>query len=151
RAMPTPAPDHGSFRSGTARYPPRLASIGLHHRNLQVLTPLIPGAIGWAPYLSSTGPRPVSHPSTCRDRIAMGSGVVLGRLAVLLLVFAVLGLPIDDLVAYALLVAAALLVLTGTLSTDRHRWVAAVVVAAAVVAGHVLWAAPRIDEGHNVF
>ena len=81
----------------------------------------------------------------------MGSGVVVGRLAALLLVVAVLGLPIDDLVAYALLLAAALLVLTGTLSTDRHRWVAAVALAAAVVAGHVLLPAPRIEEGHNVF
>ncbi len=81
----------------------------------------------------------------------MGSGVVLGRLAALLLVVAVLGLPIDDLVAYALLLAATLLVLTGTLSTDRHRWIAAAAVTVAVVAGHVLWAAPRIDEGHNVF
>src|ERR1700676_4056524 len=80
----------------------------------------------------------------------MGSGVA-GRLAALLLVVAILGLPIDDLVAYALLLAAVLLVLTGTLSPDRHRWIAAVVLAAAVVAGHVLWAAPRIEEGHNVF
>ena len=48
----------------------------------------------------------------------MGSGVVVRRLAALGLVVAILGLPIDDLVAYALLVAAALLILTGTLSTD---------------------------------
>jgi hypothetical protein len=81
----------------------------------------------------------------------MGSGVVVGRLAALLLVVAVLGLPIDDLVAYTLLLAAVLLVLTGTLSTDRHRWIAAVALAAAVVAGHVLWPAPRLEEGHNVF
>jgi hypothetical protein len=81
----------------------------------------------------------------------MGSGVLVGRLATLLLVVAVLGLPVDDLVAYALLLAAVLLVLTGTLSTDRRRWIAAVALAAAVVAGHVLWPAPRIEEGHNVF
>jgi hypothetical protein len=81
----------------------------------------------------------------------MGSGVVFGRLAALLLVVAVLGLPIDDLVAYALLLVAALLVLTGTVSTDRHRWIAALALAAAVVGGHLLWPAPRIEEGHNVF
>jgi hypothetical protein len=81
----------------------------------------------------------------------MGSGVVVGRLAILLLVVAVLGLPIDDLVAYAVLLAAVLVVFTGTLSTDRRRWIAAVALAAAVVAGHVLWPAPRIEEGHNVF
>jgi hypothetical protein len=36
-------------------------------------------------------------------------------------------------------------------STDRRRWIAAVALVAAVVAGHVLWPAPRIEEGHNVF
>jgi hypothetical protein len=81
----------------------------------------------------------------------MGSGVVVGRLAALVLVIAILGLPIDDLVAYALLVAAALLILTGTLSTEGWRWTAAVALAGAVVAAHVLWPAPRIDEGFNVF
>jgi len=81
----------------------------------------------------------------------MGSGVVVVRLAALLLVVAMLGLPIDDLVAYALLLAAALLILTGTLSDDRRRWIAAVALAGAVVAGHVLWPAPRIEEGQNVF
>ena len=81
----------------------------------------------------------------------MGSGVLVARVAALLLVVAVLGLPIDDLVAYALLLAAVLLVLTGTLSADRRRSIAAVALAAAVVAGHVLWPAPRIEEGHNVF
>jgi hypothetical protein len=81
----------------------------------------------------------------------MGSGVLVARVAALLLVVAVLGLPIDDLVAYALLLAAVLLVLTGTPRADRRRWIAAVALAAAVVAGHVLWPAPRIEEGHNVF
>jgi hypothetical protein len=81
----------------------------------------------------------------------MRSGVVVVRLAALILVVAVLGLPIDNLVAYALLLAAALLILTGTLSTDRRRWFAALALAGAVVAGHLLWPAPQIEEGHNVF
>jgi hypothetical protein len=81
----------------------------------------------------------------------MGSGVIARRLAALVLVVAVLGLPVDDLVAYALLLAAALLIFTGTLSVDRRRWLAAVALAATVIAGHALWPAPRIDEGFNVF
>jgi hypothetical protein len=81
----------------------------------------------------------------------MGSGVVAERLAALFLVVAVLGLPIDDLVAYALLVAAALLIFTGTLRAEPRRWIAAVVLAGAVVASHLLWPAPRIEEGHNAF
>ena len=81
----------------------------------------------------------------------MGSGVVAQRVAALGLVVASLGLPIDDLVAYALLLVAAILILTGTLAADAWRWTSAVVLAAAVVAFHVLWPAPRIDEGFNVF
>jgi hypothetical protein len=81
----------------------------------------------------------------------MGSGVVAERLAALLLVVAVLGLPIDDLVAYALLVSSAVLIFTGTLCADPRRWIAAVALAGAVVASHLLWPAPRIEEGHNVF
>src|SRR5271156_4346040 len=81
----------------------------------------------------------------------MRSGVVAARLAALLLVVAMLGLPINDLVAYALLLAAALLILTGTLTTDARRWIAAAAVAGVVVASHVLWPAPRIEEGYNAF
>ena len=69
-----------------------------------------------------------------------------------LLVVASLGLPIDDRVAYALLVAAALVILTGDARrTEGARWTAALALTAAVAAGHVLWPAPRVDEGHNIF
>jgi hypothetical protein len=86
----------------------------------------------------------------------MGPGVVAGggltlRLAALLLVVADLGLPINEIAAYALLVAAALLVLTGLSYTEPRRWLAATALTAAVVAAHLLWPTPRIDEGHNVF
>jgi hypothetical protein len=86
----------------------------------------------------------------------MGSGVTAGgglalRLAALLSVVANLGLPINDLVAYALLVTAALLILTGMPRTEPQRWLAALALTAAVIAVHVIWPVPRIDEGHNVF
>jgi hypothetical protein len=86
----------------------------------------------------------------------MGSGVVAGggltlRLAALLLVVANLGLPINELAAYALLVAAALLILTGLPYAEPRRWLAAIALTAAVVAAHLMWPTPRIDEGHNVF
>ena len=69
----------------------------------------------------------------------MGSGVVAGggltlRLAALLLVVANLGLPINELAAYALLVASALLILTGVPYAEPRRWVAAIVLTTAVVA-----------------
>jgi hypothetical protein len=86
----------------------------------------------------------------------MGSGVAAGggltlRLAALLLVVVNLGLPIDDLAAYALLVASALLILTGLPHVEARRWLAAVALTATVVAAHLVWPMPRIDEGHNVF
>jgi hypothetical protein len=85
----------------------------------------------------------------------MGSGVVTGglalRLAALLLVVAALGLPINELAAYALLVASALLILTGTPTTEPRRWLAAIALTAAIIAAHLVWPTPRIDEGHNVF
>jgi hypothetical protein len=86
----------------------------------------------------------------------MGSGVVAGggltlRLAALLLVVANLGLPINELAAYALLVASALLILTGLPHVEPRRWLAAVALTATVVAAHLVWPMPRIDEGHNVF
>jgi hypothetical protein len=86
----------------------------------------------------------------------MGSGVAAGgglalRLAALLLVVANLGLPINDLAAYALLVASALLIFTGTSSAEPQRWLAAIALTAAILAVHLVWPMPRIDEGHNVF
>jgi hypothetical protein len=86
----------------------------------------------------------------------MGSGVVAGggltlRLAALLLVVANLGLPVNELAAYALLVAAGLLILTGIAYGEPRRWLAAIALTAAVVAAHLIWPTPRIDEGHNVF
>jgi hypothetical protein len=86
----------------------------------------------------------------------MGSGVAAGggsalRLAALLLVVANLGLPINELAAYALLVASALLILTGVPRAEPRRWLAALALTAAVIGAHLIWPVPRIDEGHNVF
>jgi hypothetical protein len=73
------------------------------------------------------------------------------RLAALILIIGILGLPIDDVAAYGLLVAAALVVFTGSLTTRPARWIAAAALAAAVIAAHLWWPAPRIEEGHNAF
>jgi hypothetical protein len=73
------------------------------------------------------------------------------KLAVLTLVVAVLGLPINDLYRYFLLVAATVLAVTGFVLVQRARWIVAL--AAVVVCAFVqTWlASPRIEEGHNVF
>src|SRR5512142_347042 len=73
------------------------------------------------------------------------------RLAVLVLAVAAIGLPINDVGAYALLVVVAVVVLSGEVSGRPHAWAAALVIVAAVIAGQGLLSPPRIDEGHNVF
>ena len=73
------------------------------------------------------------------------------RLATLALVVTCLGLPVDNLLPYALLVAAVLAVFTGAIVTNARRWFGAAAIAALVVVAHFTSLAPRIEEGENVF
>jgi len=73
------------------------------------------------------------------------------KLAALVLVIAALGLPVNDLFRYALLVIATVVVVTGTISSHGARWLAAIAVVALCVGAHILFPPPRIEEGHNVF
>jgi hypothetical protein len=73
------------------------------------------------------------------------------RLAALALVVAGLGLPINDLYRYALLVLAAVPIFFGVVSRRPWTWFAAVAIVAAAVVVQILLPAPRIEEGHNVF
>ena len=73
------------------------------------------------------------------------------KLAALVLVVAALGLPVNDLFRYALLVIATVLVVAGRVSARVAPWIAALAVVGACVLGQILFAAPRIEEGHNVF
>jgi hypothetical protein len=73
------------------------------------------------------------------------------RLAALVLIVGVLGLPINDLTRYGVLAAAILVVFTGAIATAARRWIAAAIIAAIVVTVHMMWPAPRIEEGHNAF
>jgi hypothetical protein len=73
------------------------------------------------------------------------------KLAALVLVVAALGLPINDLFRYALLVIATVLVVAGTVAARVAPWLAALAAVALCVLGQILFAAPRIEEGHNVF
>ena len=79
------------------------------------------------------------------------SAIVAKKIAVLALVVAAIGLPINDTTDYAILLAAAVAVFVGTVKSLPSRWIAAAALAIAVAAGHILLPAPRIDEGHNVF
>jgi hypothetical protein len=73
------------------------------------------------------------------------------KLAALVLVIAALGLPINDLFRYALLVIATVIVVAGTVAARLAPWLGAIAVVALCVLGHTLFPAPRIEEGHNVF
>lgn len=73
------------------------------------------------------------------------------KLAALLLVVAALGLPINDLFRYALLVVATVLIVVGGVTVRRERWLGVVAAVALCVLGQFWLAAPRIEEGHNVF
>jgi hypothetical protein len=73
------------------------------------------------------------------------------KLAALVLVIAALGLPINDLFRYALLVVSFVAIFAGDLETEPRAWVAACVLAAIAMLGRNFLPAPRFDEGHNVF
>lgn len=73
------------------------------------------------------------------------------RFAALVLVVAVLRLPINDLLRYGLLLAAAIIVLNGTVTMNWRRWAGAVLAAALAAAALTAWPAPRLDEGYNFY
>jgi hypothetical protein len=85
------------------------------------------------------------------ERPQSASAIVGKKVAVLALVVIAIGLPINDLFDYAILTGAAVIVFVGRVEALPSRWLAAVLLAAAVAAGHVLLPPPQIDEGHNVF
>jgi hypothetical protein len=73
------------------------------------------------------------------------------KLAALALIVAALALPLNDLFRYALLVISTVAICLGTLSRQPRRWLGAVLVVAASLLGQFPFAAPRIEEGHNLF
>jgi hypothetical protein len=82
---------------------------------------------------------------------AASSGGGWGKLAALLLALAAVGLPVNDVGSYALLLLAALVIFSGAVRASAGAWAAAVAIVAVAVAGQFLLAPPRIEEGHNVF
>jgi hypothetical protein len=73
------------------------------------------------------------------------------RLAALALAFAAVGLPVNHLFSYALLVISAVLVFCGDVTARLKTWLIAVSAVLVAVAGQMLLAPPQIEEGHNVF
>lgn len=73
------------------------------------------------------------------------------RMAALLLAILALGLPLNDLFRYGLLVIAAAVILRGTIVLETRAWLTAIAVVLAAMLGTMLMPAPKIEEGHNVF
>jgi hypothetical protein len=73
------------------------------------------------------------------------------KLAAIVLVVAALGLPINDLFRYALLVVATVALFTGATTLRASAWFGALAIVVIAVIAQIFLAAPRIEEGHNVF
>src|SRR5262245_36732181 len=89
----------------------------------------------------------MEEPAKSVDRSATG----WRRVAALALVVAGIGLPINHLFGYALLAIAEVLIFVGRVSARATLWLAAAGLTGACVLAQLLLAAPRIEEGHNVF
>jgi len=73
------------------------------------------------------------------------------KLAALVLAVAAVGLPINQIEAYALLLIAAVIIFSGEVRASNGAWSAAAAIVVLAVAGQVFLAPARIEEGHNVF
>jgi len=72
-------------------------------------------------------------------------------LLVIALAVAVVGLPLNYLVGYALLVFLVVVVFVGEVTSRFRPWLSAAALTLVALAASALLAPPRIDEGHNVF
>jgi hypothetical protein len=101
--------------------------------------------LGRSAIASNTGGRILDQDPKI-DRIA-----IWPRLGALALVVAALGLPLNDLFRYGLLLFAAIVIVSSPLSLRVRSWLTAACVVAVVAVGQIILHSPRIEEGHNVF
>ena len=73
------------------------------------------------------------------------------KLVVLALMVAVIGLPINHLLFYLLLLISVIVLAVSRVTWQRRYWTAAVVIVLGVIAARSAVDVPRIEEGHNVF
>ena len=73
------------------------------------------------------------------------------KFTALLLGVAAVGLPVNSVTAYALLLVLAVIIFSGEVRAQGRAWLAALAIVAVAMAGQAWLAPPRIDEGHNVF
>jgi hypothetical protein len=73
------------------------------------------------------------------------------KLVAFSLAVAVVGLPINAIAVYALLVLAAVAIFSGVVRVTPQAWGAAGAIAVVAIGAQIAFAPPRIDEGFNVF
>jgi hypothetical protein len=73
------------------------------------------------------------------------------RVAALAFAIAIVGVPINHVAPYALLLIVTLVIFTGEVSARASAWFTAAAIVFATVSGQWLISPPRIEEGHNVF
>ncbi|HET9716840.1 MAG TPA: hypothetical protein VFP60_11710 [Pseudolabrys sp.] len=73
------------------------------------------------------------------------------KLGVLLLAVSVIGLPINSIFAYALLLFVTFAICFGAVIVQPRNWIGAIALVALCVAGRLALSPPPIQEGHNVF
>ena len=76
---------------------------------------------------------------------------VLPRLALLMLIILILGVPINDFWRFLLLTMAVMVVCFGHVRLEPLRWLVVLSIALTVVIVDWLLPGPRIEEGHNVY
>lgn len=80
------------------------------------------------------------------------AGLGLARkVALLALVMAVIGWPINNLLNYTLVAAAVVIVFAGDVTARLRPWLAAMALCAAALLLQFFVAQPRVEEGHNIF
>ena len=87
--------------------------------------------------------------STRENAAATGAG--WRRTGALVLACGAVGLPVNDLSAYALLLVLAVVIFTGEVSARPKAWLATAAIVVSALVAQSLLAPPRIEEGHNVF
>jgi hypothetical protein len=83
------------------------------------------------------------------NRDAAGAG--WRKAGALGLAIAVIGLTVNNISDYALLLVSAVMIFCGDVRATPRAWAAAVAIVIAAVLGQALLSTPRIQEGHNVF
>jgi hypothetical protein len=82
---------------------------------------------------------------------ASPAGAGWRKAAALAFAVSAIGLPVNHIAVYLLLVVVAVIIFTGEVRARASLWVAAAAIVVAAVAGEWVLSPPRIAEGHNVF